>query len=132
MSKLKKLVIILCSVAAILLIGIILMFSNADKSLSTYKSFNFGNLDLSSVEDGAYIGSEDGGLVKASVEVTVKNHAITNVKILSHDNGKGKPAEAIVDDITEKNSLEVDTISGATLSSYVIKMAVYNALSQKE
>ncbi|MDF2611572.1 MAG: uncharacterized protein K0R92_3046, partial [Lachnospiraceae bacterium] len=71
-------------------------------------------------------------IVKASVQVTVLNHAITEVKILSHDNGKGKPAEAITNDIVVNNSLEVDTISGATYSSNVIRMAVYNALTGEQ
>jgi uncharacterized protein with FMN-binding domain len=37
----------------------------------------------------------------------------------------------IVNDIVAKNSLEVDAISGATHSSQVIKVAVYNALTKR-
>jgi uncharacterized protein with FMN-binding domain len=110
--------------------GIIILYVNMEKSTSTYKDFNFGNIDLTSIEDGTYIGSEDGGIVKASVEVTVKNHAITQVTILSHDCGLGKPAEVIVEDFVESNSLQVDSISGATYSSDVIRMAAYNSLSK--
>ena len=85
---------------------------------------------MTSVEDGTYTGSEDGGIVKASVEVIVKNHTITQVTILSHDCGLGKPSEVIVDDIVKNNSLQVDAISGATYSSDVIRMAAYNALNK--
>ena len=129
MSKAKKIVIIIGCVFIVILIGIIAMFISSGKEVSYYKHFDFGSLDLTAVQDGTYTGSEDGNMVSASVEVTIKDHAITNVKILSHKCGTGKPAEVIVDDIVKKNSLEVDTISGATLSSNVIKMAVYNALS---
>ncbi len=57
-------------------------------------------------------------------------HVITGITIVRHDNGKEKPAEAIVDDIIENNSLEVDAISGATYSSNVIKAAVLDALTK--
>jgi len=130
MSKTKKRLIIFGIIIAVIIVGIIILFVNMEKSTSTYKDFDFGNIDLTSIEDGTYTGSEDGGIVKASVEVTVKDHTITQIKILSHDCGKGKPAEIIVDDIVEKNSLAVDTVSGATYSSNVIKMAVFNALSK--
>lgn len=128
MIKAKKRLIIILSILAVIVIGIIIMINNINKSFEVYNNFDFGSLDLSSVDNGTYTGSEDGGIVKATVEVTIKDHTITNVKILAHDNGKGKPAEVIVNDIVEKNSLEVDTVSGATHSSNVIRMAVYNAL----
>lgn len=120
-------------ITSLILLGIIavaaISFNNMlQKSTSAYNHFNYGKLDLTTVEDGTYTGSEDGSIVKATVAVTVKKHIITNVKIISHDTGKGKPAEVIVNDIVKKNSLEVDTISGATYSSNVIKKAVYNAL----
>jgi uncharacterized protein with FMN-binding domain len=126
----KKVLIAVLVIAGIVLIAGISLFVTAGKNAAKYTNFNFSGLDLSNVADGTYTGSEDGGLVKATVEVTVKDHLITQVKILAHDNGKGKPAEAIVDDIVKSSSLEVDTVSGATLSSDVIKMAVYNALNQ--
>jgi uncharacterized protein with FMN-binding domain len=81
------------------------------------------------VKDGTYTGSEDGGMVKAAVEVTIENHTITKINILSHECGTGKPAEVIVNDIVANNSLEVDTISGATYSSNVLRAAVYHALT---
>lgn len=38
------------------------------------------------------------------------------------------PANAIVDNMVSKNDIEVDAVSGATLSSEVIKDVVRNAL----
>lgn len=88
----------------------------------------YQSIYLSKVADGTYTGSEDGTLVKATVEVTVKDHIITDITILEHQCGTGKSAEVIVKDIVEKNSFDVDAISGATYSSNVIKVAAYNAL----
>lgn len=131
MKKIKIIASIIAVVVIVIIIGFIAMSKNMNKALETYNNFNYSDLDLSKVEDGLYNGSEDGGMVKVSVEVTVKDHRITKISILSHDSGKGKPAETITEDIIRHNSPDVDVISGATFSSHVIKVAVYNALSNK-
>lgn len=129
-SKKKKVVITILSIISVIIIGCVILLIQVNRTLSSFNEVDFASLDLSKVEDGTYTGSADGSIVKATVEVTVKDHIITDVTILSHDNGKGKPAEVIVEDIVEKNSLEVDAISGATHSSNIIKTAVLNALTK--
>ena len=128
MSTGKKILIIIVAVIIVIGIGIAVMINNISGSLAAYQDSDFSGLDLTKVEDGTYTGSEDANIIKVTVEVTVKDHAITNINLLEHKNGQGKPAEVIVDDIVAANSLEVDAISGATYSSQVIKTAVYNAL----
>lgn len=86
--------------------------------------------DLVSVKDGTYIGREETPLVKVEVEVTVKSHKIASIEIKRHDNGKGKPAEAIIDAMVRNNTTDVELVTGATMSSLVIRAAVINALSQ--
>lgn len=80
--------------------------------------------------DGAYKGFYDGGMVKAEVEVTVTGGVMTEIRILKHDCGTGKPAEVIVQDIMAAQSLKVDVISGSTYSSKVILKAVEVALTE--
>jgi uncharacterized protein with FMN-binding domain len=128
MTKAKKIIFIIAGVIVVIIIGLAVMFNRISGSLDAYKDFSFSSLDLSQVEDGIYTGSEDANIIKVSVEVTVKDHWITTIKILSHENGQGQPAEAIIDDIVANNSLDVDAISGATYSSQVIKIAIYNAI----
>ena len=86
--------------------------------------------DLSGIDDGSYEGKYRSGVVNVKVLVTVSEHAITGIEILKHFNGQGGPAEAIVDDIIEKQSLDVDAVTGATYSSKVIRKAVEVALTQ--
>ncbi|MGN0840331.1 MAG: FMN-binding protein [Candidatus Ornithospirochaeta sp.] len=86
--------------------------------------------DLSKVEDGIYRGKVETMLVKAEVEVSVKNHKIISISIIKHENGKGKPAEAIVDAIVKDNSTDVELIAGATMSSLVIRTAVIDAVNK--
>ena len=85
--------------------------------------------DLSKVEDGTYREKVETMLVKAEVEVSVKNHKIISISIIKHENGKGKPAEAIVDAIVKDNSTDVELIAGATMSSLVIRAAVIDAVT---
>ena len=86
--------------------------------------------DLSKVEDGTYKGKVETMLVKVELEVSVKNHKIISISIIKHDNGKGKPAEAIVDAIVKDNSTDVELIAGATMSSLVIRAAVIDAVNK--
>ncbi|MBD8046512.1 MAG: FMN-binding protein [Clostridium argentinense] len=51
-----------------------------------------------------------------------------NIKIEEHDCGLGKKAEKITEEIEKMQSLQVDEISGATLSSKVILKAVETAI----
>ena len=103
------------------------------KSVADYKravkETTFGNLDISDVPDGVYVGEYDVDFIYARVEVTVQNGVITNIDILEHKNGRGSPAEVVVDRIVAEQKIEVDAVSGATNSSTVIKKAVENALT---
>jgi len=129
MVNVKKIIIIAICVAAFSggIFG-----ANYLISLHKYKKIvseiNINSIDLSKVHDGTYTGSYDAIFVGAEVEVTVKNNKITDIKLLNHKTERGKPAEVIVDDVKEKQSLQVDAISGATNSSKVILKAIENAL----
>lgn len=97
----------------------------------TYKRLDeVAIVELSDVEDGTYEGIEETPLVKVTVAVTVKSHEITDIQIIRHENGKGTPAEAMIPEMIQWNTSEVDGVSGATLSSKTIKAAVRNALTQ--
>ena len=48
--------------------------------------------------------------------------------LLQHDNGPGSMAENIVNDVVEEQSLDIDAVSEATVSSKCILKAVENAI----
>ena len=50
--------------------------------------------------------------------------------LFRHENGQGAPAEAMLPDMLSRNTSEVDTISGATLSSKAIRAAMRDALAK--
>ena len=62
--------------------------------------------------------------------MTVKKERLKSIEILRHENGKGKRAKAIVDDMVRNNDSEVELVSGATVSSICIRSAVRDALAQ--
>jgi uncharacterized protein with FMN-binding domain len=86
------------------------------------------NIDPRDIKDGTYTGSFDARVISAVTRVTVKDGKITKIELLEHKNGRGKPAEAVVDEVLKQQSLDVDAVSGATNSSRVILKAVENAL----
>lgn len=87
------------------------------------------NLDLSNLEAGIYTGECSLSPVKVVVEVYVKDKTIKDIEILEHQNGLGKKAETVIEQVIKEQKLDVDLVAGATVSSKVILKAVENALS---
>lgn len=90
------------------------------------------NTDTEQVyKDGKYTGKADGFGGEIIVEVSIVDGEINDIQIVNADNEDKaylEMARGIIKDMLEKNSLEVDTISGATFSSTGIKNATINAL----
>jgi uncharacterized protein with FMN-binding domain len=89
------------------------------------------NIDLESIADGEYTGRYTCGLVSARVSVTVQDHRITGIEILDHVYKRGKPGEGVIDSVIREQRLDVDVISGATISSKVILNSIGYALKGK-
>lgn len=85
-------------------------------------------INMNTVADGVYSGHSELGPVSVDVEVHVTDHKLAKVDLVRHACGLGRPAEAITEKMVKQNTFDVDAISGATVSSEVIKNAVNNAL----
>lgn len=84
-------------------------------------------------KDNEYIGEGTGMGGKLVVKVTMDGDKIANVEIVEHSESENisDPAiEQLPKAIVEANGTEVDTISGATVTSKAIIEAVNNALAQ--
>jgi uncharacterized protein with FMN-binding domain len=123
----KILLIVLIVVTALAITGKIVI-SNIEKNLDGLTELEMEQIDLTQASDGTYFGSYDAFPISAEVKVEVLNNKIDKIEIIKHDNGQGGDAESIVKDIIERQSLDVDTVSGATYSSIVILKAVEDAL----
>jgi uncharacterized protein with FMN-binding domain len=117
--------------AVILLIIIINLFScTGVKQNNEQRKSEVIKVDLAKVGDGDYAGKYNVNINSASVLVSVKNGVIQNIKILKHHHGPGYGVDKLTEEIIKKQTLEVDVITGATKSSYVLKKAIENALRQ--
>lgn len=85
---------------------------------------------IGGVADGTYQGECDVDFIRVKVSVTVENGAVAGITLLEHRNGRGAPAEKILEDIVARQRVDVETVAGATNSSKVIQKAVENALMQ--
>ena len=126
-NKRKKTVVIL-SMVALLLVGVFISADIYTKSVTGKITFDI--VDATGVADGVYVGEYAISPVVVSVGVTVQEEEITNIVILEHQAGLGGKAETIVNEILENQSLEVDAVSGATVSSTTIRKAIENAFRQ--
>ena len=120
----------LIGMVVILALVITMVLTVGLKESGEVKAFDRAAVNIGEVKDGVYEGCSETTLVKVQVRVTVSDGKIDNIEILKHECGKGMPANAIVEEMVSRNDVEVDTVSGATVSSEVIKDAVRNALRE--
>ena len=92
------------------------------------KETTIEEVNISDIPDGVYIGEYDVNFIYTKVEVDVSGGKIIDVRILEHRQERGKAAEAVANEIVDEQRIDVDTVSGATNSSIVIKKAVEVAL----
>lgn len=87
-----------------------------------------GSFDL---ENGVYKGTGTGYAGDITVSVLIKDKQIVSIDILSSSDDAAffTRAKAVIDKIIEGQTLDVDTVSGATFSSRGIISAVKNALT---
>lgn len=85
--------------------------------------------------DGIYIGSADAFRGDVAVQVTVEKQKVTDISILSYCDTEEyffRAAPAVIEQMKAEQSLNVDSVSGATYSSNGIIHAVANALEIPE
>lgn len=85
------------------------------------------------IQDGTYEGSAFGFGDLITVSVTIKDGRITDISVLDAS-GEDRPyynqSLPLLDEMIDKQSTEVDTVSGATLTSEGLIGAVADALGK--
>ncbi len=120
--------IIVLLVAAGGFLGINSILKRTESNLESLKYIEITQVDLTAIENGTYSGSYSAFPISAEVNVTILDHVITGIELVKHSNGQGAPAEAILEKVMESQTLQVDSISGATYSSKVLLKAIESAL----
>jgi uncharacterized protein with FMN-binding domain len=134
--KMIGLMIGLTVVAGLIIIGSI-GWSKISKEHREARSLPLNAVDFSKLNDGTFHGTYEGGMYKwraNECQVTVSSGKIVDIQLVgSQDPGaKNKEAKELYDRVIQMQSLQVDTISGATLTSKAYLQAVENALVQTQ
>ena len=82
---------------------------------------------------GTYTGTSNGRNGPITVEVTVDDTQITDIQVISHRETatlSDAPLTQVPADIIKYQSLDVDAVTGATLTSMGVKAAIRDALEQ--
>ena len=91
-------------------------------------------VDFKKLKDGTHIGEYEGGMKKLranEVQVTMSSGKVTDIKILKHkENQSPEFTGKLYDRVIKAQSLQVDTISGATITSKAYLKSVENALAK--
>lgn len=104
--------------------------SRGDEKIVAEVSLRYPDFQFSDYGDGVYDGKAEGYRGLVTVTVTITDGALESLTLDHHtdDARYMDKATLIREDILLEQSLEVDTVSGATFSSNGIIDATYNAL----
>ncbi len=130
MSKRGKVIFtILGIIMGIVLITLIVGGIYSWRFVSGSHKIMVGNVDLSKVPDGTYEGSYSFFHASSKVRVTVADHRITAIESLSSNGAAENDVPTLIQRIISQQSLQVDLVTGASVSQKVFLKAVENALA---
>ncbi|MBN2167636.1 MAG: FMN-binding protein [Actinobacteria bacterium] len=88
------------------------------------------NVNIAEMKDGKYYGKYKVFHAASEVEVSVRDGKIIDIYLLEGTSNKDK-MESVSEQVIDEQSLDVDTITGATVSQKVALKAIENALEGK-
>ena len=104
---------------------------NSQDSHSDNSNTQNANLDFNNLKNGTYTGTGQGRNGSIEVTVKVKSNKVTSITIESSREDSqymNRAKDTVIGEIIDAQSLNVQTVSGATMSSNGIIEAVANAL----
>jgi uncharacterized protein with FMN-binding domain len=99
------------------------------RGLSGGSKLAISNVNTSTLSDGVYNGKYNGGRWSNELLVTVEDHKITDIKVIK-DVLFPKPevTQELINKVLETQSIDVDVVSGATVTSKAYQKAIENAM----
>ncbi len=112
-------------------------WSKLSKEHREARSLPLDAVDFGKLNDGTYHGIYEGGMYKwraNECQVTVSSGKVTDIQFegSSDPGAENTQHRALYDRVISAQSLQVDTVSGATLTSKAYLQAVENALVQAQ
>ena len=128
-KKIVKIIAIILIIVA-LAMGALVTFVclGKDKALD----LELDSINLDEIQDGVYTGSYSGFRWSNMVEVTVKNHQITDIVVKkSQVFITQETTSGLIERIKSAQDTKVDVVTGATADSNAFMKAVENALKKE-
>lgn len=129
----KKLLKIVLLVLGIVVIGISIMMFVLMNGMDKAQALELNQINLSQIEEGKYVGSFETTRWTNTVEVTVKEHRITDIKLVDD---VMITLEGLSDRLFKKvidhQTLDVDIETGSTITSKAYLKAIENALGERK
>ncbi|HEY8362234.1 MAG TPA: FMN-binding protein, partial [Tissierellaceae bacterium] len=119
--------------ALLLILGTIAGCTKTETTTSPQQTDTNSNENTPALIDGDYEVEVKGHNGPMKIKVSFSNNTITNVEIIEHSETKvlSDPAiEGIPADIVKYNSIAIDSVAGATITSAAIKSAVRTAIEK--
>lgn len=125
--------VLVLGVASTVVVGGAIGWSYVSREHAEAGNVSLDAVDFGALRDGTYTGEYAGGMYKwraSTVRVVVDSGKVTDIRLLnSSDPGKDNTDQAsLFDRVIKAQSLHVDAISGATLTSKAYLKAVESAL----
>jgi uncharacterized protein with FMN-binding domain len=132
-GKHKMLIAIITVIAVVGLAGGgALLFTEGERREA--KNLPIKAINIQQLRNGTFIGDYAGGKYKwraNKIQVTIEDHKLTGIKVLQNAKTQDNAAKKeLFDRVLKSQSLQVDAISGATLTSKGYLKAIELALDQ--
>ncbi len=99
------------------------------RGLNPMMELEIHDVDVRNLPDGTYSGEFQGYRWANRVEVTVENAMIQDIAVIEpHPFHRQELIDTLTERIVERQTLQVETVTGATVSSKAFLKAVENAL----
>lgn len=129
----KGKILIAVSILVILVVVVIgggLLFTAGERQEA--RNLPIGVVNFNKLHDGTYLGNYEGGMYKwraNKVQVSISSSKVTDIQLLEQTEKRPSTfTDELFGRVIQSQSLQVDTISGATLSSKAYLKAIEHAL----
>jgi uncharacterized protein with FMN-binding domain len=101
------------------------------RNLSSVKNLPVSHIDISQLKDGIYTGKYDAGRFSNEVKVSIKDNKITKIDVTKKEAFANEDVtQKLLKEVIKKQNTDVDTISGATVTSKAYLKSIENAISK--
>jgi len=103
------------------------------RGLDSGSRLEVGSVNLSLLSDGTYSGQYKAGRWSNEVNVTIKENKITKIDIVKDVLfSKQEWSQQILNMVLEKQNIDIDAVSGATVTGKAYLKAIEDALKKAE